>query len=133
MVRGPMQSFESGDPQLSERENGIYSADVKEASLKVDEEHTDGPVPECLSQQACQFKVLTFDDVIVNSKERDFCIKIYNKLVWIIVEDKGAMSINRWNTSLNIQLTLKNWVFMWFLVSQPVSRVSWLGGSCRSM
>lgn len=39
--------------------------------------------------------MLIFDDVIVNSKERDFCIKIDNKLVLVqnIVEDKGILYI----------------------------------------
>ena len=73
MVQGPCNPLSQVIHRLSEREHGIYSADGKEASLKVDEEHTDGPVPECLSQQARQFKVLIFDDVIVNSKERFLC------------------------------------------------------------
>lgn len=47
MVWGPCNPLSQVIRRLSERENGIYSADVKEASLKVDEEYTNGPVPEC--------------------------------------------------------------------------------------
>lgn len=79
--------------RLSEIKNSNYSCDVEEAIKKLDKEHTDGPVPECFSQQAHQFKVLAIDDVVVKLNERDSCVRIDNKLVLVqnIVEDKGAV------------------------------------------
>lgn len=73
----------------------------------------DGPVPDCYSSRVCQFKVLAFDGIVVKSKERDSCIRIDNKLILVqnIVKEQytsWGMNINRWNTSLHIQLTQKS-------------------------
>ena len=137
MVRGPCNPLSQVIHRLSERENGIYSPDVKEASHKVDKEHTDGPVPECLSQQARQFKVLTFDDVVVKSKERDSCIKIDNKLVFVqnIAEDKGILYIVG-NEYKQVEHFFKYPIDskeLGIYVVSSLSSVSWLGRSCRSM
>lgn len=94
MVWGPCSPLSQVIRKLSEQENVIYNLD-KEASPKVDKEHTDGPVPKCLSQQACQFKVLTFGDVVLKSKERDSCVKVESNLVLVqnIAQDKGIWYI----------------------------------------
>lgn len=93
LVRGPCNPLTQVMRRLSEIENSNYSCDVEEAIKKLDKEHTDGPVPECFSQQAHQFKVLAMDDVVVKLNERDSCVRIDNKLVLVqnIVEDKGAV------------------------------------------
>lgn len=95
LVRGPLNPLTQVMRRLSEMENGSYSPDVKEATQKLENEHMDGPVPECFSRQVCQYKVLVSDDVVVKVKERDCCIKIENKLVLVqnIVEDKGVVYI----------------------------------------
>ncbi len=95
LVRGPLNPLTQVMRRLSEMENGSYSPNVKEATQKLENEHMDGPVPECFSRQVRQYKVLVSDDVVVKVKERDCCIKIENKLVLVqnIVEDKGVVYI----------------------------------------
>lgn len=95
LVRGPLNPLTQVMRRLSEMENGSYSPDVKEATQKLENEHMDGPVPECFSRQVRQYKGLVSDDVVVKVKERDCCIKIENKLVLVqnIVEDKGVVYI----------------------------------------
>lgn len=93
MVRGPCSPLSQVIRRLSEQEYAICNPDDEDASPKVDKEHTDGPVPNCLSQQARQFKVLTFDAVVVKSKERDSCVKVDNNLIFVqnIALDKGIL------------------------------------------
>ncbi|XP_048010162.1 uncharacterized protein si:dkey-242h9.3 isoform X1 [Megalobrama amblycephala] len=95
LVRGPLNPLTQVIRRLSEMENDSYSSDVKEATQKLENEHMDGPVPECFSQQVRQYRVLATDDVVVKVKERDCCIRIDKKLVLVqnIVEDKGIMYI----------------------------------------
>lgn len=95
LVRGPLNPLTQVMRRLSEMENGSYSPNVKEATQKLENEHMDGPVPECFSRHVRQYKVLVSDDVVVKVKERDCCIKIENKLVLVqnIVEDKGVVYI----------------------------------------
>ncbi|GAA6081362.1 uncharacterized protein LOC113085053 isoform X1 [Tachysurus ichikawai] len=80
--------------RLSDIENSNYSCDVQEAIQKLDKEHTNGPVPECFSQQARQFKVLAIDDIVVKLNERDSCVKIDNQLILVqnFVEDEGGVN-----------------------------------------
>ncbi|XP_067229733.1 uncharacterized protein [Chanodichthys erythropterus] len=95
LVRGPLNPLTQVIRRLSEMENDSYSSDVKEATQKLENEHMDGPVPECFSQQVRQYRVLATDDVVVKVKERDCCIKIDKKLLLVqnIVEDKGIVYI----------------------------------------
>lgn len=94
MVRGPCSPLSQVIRRLSEQEKVIYNLD-KEASPKVDKEHTDGPVPKCLSEQACRFKVLTFGDAVFKTKERDSCVKAESNLVLVqnIAQDNGIWYI----------------------------------------
>ncbi|GAA6097846.1 uncharacterized protein LOC113076649 isoform X1 [Tachysurus ichikawai] len=93
LVRGPCNPLTQVMRRLSEIENSNYNCDVQEAIQKLDKEHTNGPVPECFSQQARQFKVLAIDDIVVKLNERDSCVKIDNQLVLVqnIVEDEGGV------------------------------------------
>ena len=83
MVRKPSSPLQ----QMIRRISELDSTSSQEETLKTGKNlkmlHSDGPVPQGFLETVCQFKEVEIDDFVINSSEKDRCIKINSKILLV--------------------------------------------------
>lgn len=84
MVRGPCNALTQVIRRLSEKDRVDSSPDLCSQTNKAYRlKHEDGPVPQSISGEVLQIKVLSMDGIFVKTSRRDSCIKIRNEVVLV--------------------------------------------------
>lgn len=84
MVRKPSSPLQQVVRRISElHSNSLNDEEACKPNKKFRMFHSDGPVPSGFTGTVSQFKELAIDDIVINSSERDRCIKLNNKIVLV--------------------------------------------------
>ncbi|XP_058631559.1 uncharacterized protein LOC131540562 [Onychostoma macrolepis] len=84
MVRKPSSPLQQVIRRISELDStSLNDEETRKAHKKMKMLHSDGPVPEGFTGAVSQFKELSIDEVVINTSERDRCIKMNNKILLV--------------------------------------------------
>lgn len=84
MVRKPSSPLQQVIRRISELDStSLNDEETRKAHKKIKMLHSDGPVPEGFTGAVSQFKELSIDEVVINTSERDRCIKMNNKILLV--------------------------------------------------
>lgn len=81
MVRKPSSPLQQVIRRISELDSTcLKDKEASKTNKKLKKLHSDGPVPQGFTGVVSQFKELAIDEFVINTSERDRCIRMNNKI-----------------------------------------------------